>query len=393
MSGASQARAVGAGITAASLLAIGLATLLPNRNPTASQSCCGTPDFVLNLILFIPLGIGLSRLGFSGLGAALAGAALSTGIELSQLWLIPGRDSALHDVVSNCLGTAAGALVAQYWAVRRDWWRWVGGALVGLFLLFALGGPWLVLPVYPERSGWYSQWQHDFRGMATFPGRILSFSIQNTELPDGDVANHRELRAALVESDSVEARLRFETGLPVEGKAQVAGLVAGWPGPWILNFVQERTDLLVSTRFRMSDLGFSSPVFRLRRQLPETAGDTIGVVASWSRKSLRIAVMDSSISESRFSLSTDLAWVAFLPARELSQSTEPWIRGAASFLALSVLGVGAGRSWLIKSVGFLCWLVAGPLLFGLSVAGPLVVGLGVLGLVAGAWLSRVLGLT
>ena len=72
-------------------------------------------DAFLNVLLFVPFGFGLSlKLSKQGKLRAttfwavwIAGAALSYGIELTQLY-IPGRDSGWEDVLTNSTGSAAG---------------------------------------------------------------------------------------------------------------------------------------------------------------------------------------------------------------------------------------------------------------------------------------------
>jgi hypothetical protein len=392
MTRSTRTRAIGIGITIAAAITIGFLTLSPEQLQWDQVECCQTTDFVLNIALFIPLGIGLGVTGFSGLAALLAGAVLSGVIELSQVSLVTGRDASLHDVVSNAFGAGAGVFFAHHWETRQVWWKWVGGALSGVFIMSAILGPWLVLPDYPSGRPWYSQWQHDFRAMATFPGRVLSFTMQSIELPDGVVEYPERLQQAIERSDSTVISLRIETGPPVRGRAQLAGLVVGWPGPWIIHLVQEDTSLLVRSRLKMSSAGFASPTLRMPGALPATAGDTVGVRVSISPKAIRILVDGPAPTQETFRLSTDWAWAAFLPIRELGVDTRDWIRGAATLLALFLLGLGArGKPWL-QGFGILAWLLGGPLLFGLSPASGMVMAFGFLGLVLGNLVGRALKL-
>src|SRR5205085_6913832 len=81
-------------------------------------------ELIQNLILFIPLGIGLAlafplsrrERGSGGedrrapLAAVLLGALLSFGIEFAQQY-IPGRDPSVGDIVANTISTALGVLL------------------------------------------------------------------------------------------------------------------------------------------------------------------------------------------------------------------------------------------------------------------------------------------
>jgi hypothetical protein len=94
------------------------------------------PEFVANILLFVPLGM-LLRLAFpraTWAGAVLLGGAISMGIEVLQMW--GSRVSDPRDVVANTIGTFVGALIAAAVAglarvARRGVTRVVGGAAGG----------------------------------------------------------------------------------------------------------------------------------------------------------------------------------------------------------------------------------------------------------------------
>ena len=104
-------------------------------------------DFLVNVLFYIPLGAALLALlggGFRALPAAVAsGTLLSVAIECIQYWT-PGRYNTLNDVVSNCLGTVIGAVIAGllYRPLIANWLErlsqikeWQLSATQGLFLL------------------------------------------------------------------------------------------------------------------------------------------------------------------------------------------------------------------------------------------------------------------
>jgi len=71
----------------------------------------GSPEFVANILLFVPLGL-LLRLSVprgGWVGAAVIGGAVSVAIEVLQMW--SPRVSDPRDVVANALGGLAGALL------------------------------------------------------------------------------------------------------------------------------------------------------------------------------------------------------------------------------------------------------------------------------------------
>ncbi len=71
----------------------------------------GSPEFVANILLFIPLGL-LARLAApraTWLGATIVGGTVSVAIEVLQMWT--PRVSDPRDIVANTLGALAGALL------------------------------------------------------------------------------------------------------------------------------------------------------------------------------------------------------------------------------------------------------------------------------------------
>lgn len=106
-----------------------------------------TADVVLNVVLFVPLGFLVDRLGVGGRAAwrtALLGVAVSLAIEGSQLF-IPGRYSSLVDVASNGAGAwlgAAGSVMLRR-SIGADA-RLAGRLLLELPLV---GYLWLMVPL------------------------------------------------------------------------------------------------------------------------------------------------------------------------------------------------------------------------------------------------------
>jgi glycopeptide antibiotics resistance protein len=73
----------------------------------------GSPEFVANILLFVPLGL-LLRLAIprgTWFGATVFGGIVSVSIEVLQVWT--PRVSDPRDIVANGLGTLAGALLGS----------------------------------------------------------------------------------------------------------------------------------------------------------------------------------------------------------------------------------------------------------------------------------------
>ncbi len=75
---------------------------------------------LLNVMLFVPFGVlaALVRPGWSLLRWAAVGLAGSLAIELTQGYLLPGRDGSLSDLATNTTGTVLGAWLARSLVAR-----------------------------------------------------------------------------------------------------------------------------------------------------------------------------------------------------------------------------------------------------------------------------------
>jgi hypothetical protein len=102
------------------LLAVALSTLTPGSSDAAlrqpAETWClfcgdlGSSNAVLNVVLFVPLGLLMAWAGRDWRVAIALGAVASVGIELAQISL-PARHPAPADVLWNVTGSLLGALV------------------------------------------------------------------------------------------------------------------------------------------------------------------------------------------------------------------------------------------------------------------------------------------
>jgi hypothetical protein len=108
---------------AVALALIGVATLIPQGGGTRTDvavlclrcGAMGGPDLVLNVVLFVPLGVALAWWGARPGRALAIGLALSVAIEIAQLGL-PGRFATLRDAACNAAGAWLGAVLALHLA-------------------------------------------------------------------------------------------------------------------------------------------------------------------------------------------------------------------------------------------------------------------------------------
>ena len=119
---------LGLALALAGLAFVLVATLTPLSDPRGAAAAtpllclvCGDQggaDVVDNLLLFLPLAIGLRLSGQSWRRTVLAAFLISFNVELLQYWLIPGRDTSLSDLLTN---TASGAIGATIGAHLPGW--------------------------------------------------------------------------------------------------------------------------------------------------------------------------------------------------------------------------------------------------------------------------------
>ncbi len=263
----------------ASLGLIAFATLMPTPgwSPRTGFLCLGcgafgAPDVVVNVALFLPLGIILGRLGWRPLVALGAGLALSGMIEFAQEF-IPGRAPTLRDILMNGLGAGAGALVA----VRLGAWLAPGPRSRVLLWLAALGVPLAtgltgaLLRFEPPRDVYYGQWVPVQRHLERWTGRLSEVEVHGMPVADGRSPLSDTLRAAIRER--VRVRLVGTAGRPTRRLSSIFTLMddaqeeAFLVGP-------HGTDLVVRVRRAAATWRMDAPEFRYRRALEGIAPGT-----------------------------------------------------------------------------------------------------------------------
>jgi hypothetical protein len=272
---------------AAALLVIAALTLLPAHGPAPDAFACvfcgdrAVSDALTNIILFVPLGVGLAAMGMAPPRAFIAAALLSGGIELAQLW-IPGRDSSLGDVLSNTLGGWTGAWA---FALAGRWLHpaprlarllagfWTAGATATVFATMLL-----LRPSYPP-SVYYGQWTANLGGdLEWYRGTVLSAHVGDLAVPIGRAADSRRLQRALeAESPMVVQAI---AGPRVPGLAPLFSIYDDRQREVVL-IGPDRDDLVLRYRTRGFALGLDAPDFRARGLLRGIRpGDSLSVVAT-----------------------------------------------------------------------------------------------------------------
>jgi VanZ family protein len=392
-------RRAGLVITIASLAAIGFATLLPEPGIAVGSRFCfvcgslGGVNSVLNVLLFLPLGIGLALSGLPAKRALLAMCALSALIETAQFFVIPGRYSTIGDVLTNTLGGALGFALGRYAAL---WLRPPPQAARNLAVGWAT--IWLAIQVISNfgfalslpDSHYYGQIARVLANFAVFPGQVLTASIGDVRIPNTALADSRRVQRLLLASATVTT-----TVVPAEPTRKMAPIVriADDRKKEIVLMAQDGEHLIFGVHTGAAVLRLRPPLFDLPGAFPtrvsnaEFPSDTLRLSGRYAARDVTMNVQGRSATHHRrISLTSSLGWTFWLPFQWLIEGTRAelvvsWIWFACLAIPLgywsfridvSAQSQGILRQWapvLLAGVAFLCaGLVLLPHVFGLSAA-------------------------
>lgn len=153
-------------------------------SPPGCIACgeAGVADLLLNVLLFVPLGMALRRLRWAGWAVAAAGLGLSAVIEATQGLVLVGRDATLGDLLANTAGAAIGFGTMGRWDRRsRRAQRTAAGALLAFTAMLALSG-WLLEPRLAGPEPWHTRGPGEFEGRPRYPGAVLDAALSREAL-------------------------------------------------------------------------------------------------------------------------------------------------------------------------------------------------------------------
>lgn len=263
-----------------SLAAIVLVTMVPvsaaDVSPAEWCFLCGQLsgiDFVLNVALFIPLGVSLRVAGVSRLTSALLVIVATTTIELAQL-TIPGRISSSGDLVANIVGGGAGyALGGSLRTIVAPASRQAAGFLAAasaLVLLIMWGTLWLFEPS-PTPHPYWGQFAPELGQFAKFGGTVVDAQVGGESLRNGRLRNTDAVRA-LLEQDSIVVLASVHGGPPTEALAPAVSIFDGQQQEVML-LGREGTDLVFRVRRRATEMGLRTPTITVWNAFPSNGSD------------------------------------------------------------------------------------------------------------------------
>ncbi len=392
-------------ITALSLCLIAYFTLRPvpeqaaavaETSPWCFVGCgdLGVLDIILNVLLFVPLGIGLGLVRGTR-AAVVIGLLCSVAIELTQFRLIAGRDASLRDVITNTIGAGLGAALVTLWrpillCQSHTARRLATLACIGWLAVLA-GTGFANQPSLPQ-STWFGQWAPELGQFDTFPGTVRDVHLDQTFLPAGILTKGAEVRDSLLTQ-----RYRLQASAvaegPTEREAPIFSIFDDQQQE-ILVLAQAGRSIHFRTRTRASDYGLRSPAVRLDG-FPIEPGTPVKITIRRDGPRLSLA-LDGAEGPARWTSRTTVGsgWALLLPW-EYAEGPE------ASFGALIWLGglllpsgywagrCGAGRAMpLVLAVTIVVGLVLIPRMFGIDVSPWWEWGGSVAGAVTGWFVGR-----
>ena len=296
-------------------------------------------DIIRNWILFVPGGLLATHLLGPRRAVAL-GLCFTAFIEVAQLGL-PGRDSALQDLVFNALGAVTGAAL-----MHRGLARWSRQLLMA-----AAAVAWLApLPLLVPKAtpfDLYGQWTPRFGRTARYQGRIVDASIDGLHI---ESRRFRE-KAALDEAITGRAPLRLvlRVGPPPSSLAPIFQ-IADARQQFVMEVGALGPDLILRGHNPARILKLDQPDARWAgAMLGVAVGDTVPVVIDRGRGSVCMSVGEREQCNLAPSLADGWGHILYLegpPAWFRALMSLMWAAGLGGLIGLasdrwrSAVGVG-----------------------------------------------------
>jgi hypothetical protein len=370
----------------AGLLLIAGTTLIPLPQQTAAAAAtplgclvwgeAGGVDVLNNIVLFMPLGLGLSLIGVRTSRVVLLGALLSLTLELLQFTVIPGRDASLSDLLTNSVGSGAGALIG-----RHLWELLWPTAERALFLAVAGGFAWLgvqagtavlLRPWAPEIVRG-AAWARAVTGRTPFHGTVTEAVVSDFDLPN-KLKPAPRLAERLRQGD-VRLQLSLLSGNRTAVWSPVFE-VLGARGS-VLSVEAVGSDLAFHPPMRSARLRLRRPALRLPEALPSIPGVPLRITARARGDTLAASwsIAEGRISRSLQVLGPSLGWSLVTPVRYAFGREARWITGVwiAGWLAVIAYWSAARRGRPAVTASMLALLLCTglalvPVMFGYPVS-------------------------
>jgi len=359
---------------------IALATLTPTSEVAQNGGrfvwciACGDfglADFAANVALFVPLGWALGRAGLKPATVIAIVVCATIGIELMQLWFLPGRVASLSDILANTTGGVAGLALPRLLPRLRGSTTNAGRAtaVYGGLLAVSLWAGTVVQGIsMPDALGWTRQ-SPRLPGYTDFTGIVREVRINGTPVATGEWL-------ALSAKDSTVVTLELVAGVPDQRRAEIIATNPRTGPAWA--WVDQQA------RDARAHFASASDGLRLRGQdpvvadaLPATAGESVMVRLVGRHFGYDVVVETKGGTAVRHaSITPGDGWRLFMPFARTRERLAPLLGAlwmAALLAPLSYLATGHSAAAVgVAGAAAAVYLLLLPLALGcawLSLAG------------------------
>lgn len=326
----------------------------------------GLRDAILNVVMFVPLGLAL-RLWLPRGVTALLCVLATLGIETTQWLFLVGRDASLRDLLTNTLGGLLGILLAERGVAllhppARRATRLAGGAMAAWLLVVALGAVG-VRPSMPHTVYW-GQHVAELGQFEVYRGELLESFVAGVPFPNGRVGDSERLRAVLL-SDSLVLRATVVSGPAPDGPAPIVSIFDE-NQQQILALLQDGPGLSYSERTGLAEAELAGQTVHLPAFPGSRPGDTVHIAAGHRRGELFLRATSGHVTqEHRWARSP--AWLVTTLNPFVRRITPASWVGEAFFLGVLLLPAGYWVAWASRRGGAVLVLCL-PVALGLGIA-------------------------
>lgn len=254
----------------------------------------GGSDFILNVLLFAPLGLAAGLLFPNRSWVWIVAPLASLAIESLQWKLVPGRDAALGDLIANTLGGTLGALAGVHSTFlalpnTRRARRLAAASGVAVTALLSLAGT-LLTPSVPI-AVFYVQWVPNRTGYTVFNGQLDSLVVNGVPVGAGDAIDP-VFRPTVVGADRNEVRAVVRSSTRGPGGIELIARLAA-PGSERFMIGRSGEDFVYQARMRAADARLRVPIGALPGAF-RVAGES-GNAADTAAIELQSAISDNAL--------------------------------------------------------------------------------------------------
>lgn len=340
----------------------------------------GVVDVALNLLLFLPLGVGLALLGLSPLRAVLLVGLTTLTVEILQLAVVAGRDASLSDLLTNSAGGIAGfwlgpRLRTLLRPTRRTGF-WLAAAGMALWMTQQAFAGWALEREFPA-SIYYGQWAPALAQFDQFSGEVHSVRLNRFRLGNGRFHDSERVRGEL-EQPAMTFLVEATSGAITERTAPVFSIYDDHQRQIALVGVQGH-DIVFHLRTRLDRLKLRSPTFLLPGTVPHEAGEPLTIEAGFDSTIYSLSSHSPAGTNTlTIPVSASWAWSFVFPFRYDFGPGARWLTAGWLFGFWLPLGYWArhgdrGRAglwWGLILVTLLLGLGGVPTVFGLRWSPP-----------------------